>query len=320
MPDIDGLGHFHIPGYHIGAMLGAGSSACVFRASKEGLSQEFALKIIPMSAFEESPRPGARLAAIMERIAAMDDPRIAHVIDFGVADRHAYIAHELIEEGTLAQRLMGGDTVDLEQALRLCLGVSQALECAHAHGFCHGDLKPSNILVPSWERPMVMDFGLQHILHDDHALMATNAMIGRWVYFAPERRQMTPVSTPRSDVFALGALLALLVTGQEPYDIHNKAVRDDLTAGLAENLAAVISTATQYEPQERYADASGFRAALTQVAAHVLGKAGRGRRDQLTLTEESTLSVGHRGAQATSSLSEGDMVLRSRPKIISSFN
>lgn len=298
-----------VPGYRMGPVLGAGSRSCVLRATREGNTQEVAIKAIPLSAFEDSRRPEERFLSAMERVSSMMDPRVARVVDYGIAGQCAYIVHDLIKEGTLMQRVVAGEAIILEHALRLSIGVSEAVGVAHLRGFCHGDLKPSNVLVPSWERPVVMDFGLWGILKDDRVLMATNAMIGSWIYFAPERRQLDPVNTTQSDVFALGALLAYLVTGQEPYDIHNQSVRDELTDGLPEELVGVIRTATQYEPRDRYSDAAAFSMALTQVAARIVGKVSKARRDQLTLTEESALAAGGRGFQAVHSLSDGDMVL-----------
>lgn len=309
MPVLKEVDRFRIPGYRVGTVLGAGSRGCVVRATREGNAREVALKIIPLSAFDASSSPGTRFGSVMKQVTELEDPMVVKILDYGTTDRYAYIAQELVEEGTLAHRLAGGEPVDLERALRLCIGVSQALECAHAHGLCHGDLKPSNVLVPSWEHPVVMDFGLLAILRDDRILLATNAMIGSWIYFAPERRLLDPVNTPRGDVFALGALLALLATGQEPYDIHNQSVRDALTAGIPDRVVEVINKATHYEPQERYADASSFRSALSQIADQMVGKAARGRRDQLTLAEEAVLGVARRGGHAAPSLSEGDMVL-----------
>jgi serine/threonine protein kinase len=128
-----------------------------------------------------------------------------------------YLVMEYVQGRALDEVLREGPPMPAARALELTLGVLDALECAHAQGIVHRDVKPANVMV-TWDgRTKVMDFGIARSLATDAITLTQDSMvIGTAAYLSPEQARGEPVDT-RSDLYSTGCLLYELLTGAPPF-------------------------------------------------------------------------------------------------------
>src|SRR5438477_8736985 len=130
--------------YRIIEQIGKGGMATVYRGTQPSLSRQVAIKVLP-DFFAEDPALLERFRQEATSIAGLRHPNILTVFDSGEADGVPYMVTELVEGGTLANRL--GKPLALEECLRISRAVASALEYAHSKGMVHRDVKPSNVLM-----------------------------------------------------------------------------------------------------------------------------------------------------------------------------
>jgi serine/threonine protein kinase len=168
-----------------------------------------------------------RLKAESEMIARLQRPGIVQIHDVGEHDGVPYLCLELIEGGSLADRLLGRAVAERDAA-RLVSILARTVQFAHEHGVIHRDLKPANVLVDhpidtptnEWERLLLTDFGLAKRLDGDPVALVTRTgdVVGTPAYMAPEQVMASKSSVgPAVDVYGLGAILYELLTGRPPF-------------------------------------------------------------------------------------------------------
>jgi serine/threonine protein kinase len=212
-----------IGGLRLTARLGEGGGGVVFAAEDES-GQRVAVKVlrhvsaIVMHRLEREVRLAARL----------EHPGIARVIGSGIEGHRAYLVSELIEGRSLRDVLQQRSTPFVPQeAMRIALGVAEALAHAHANGVVHRDVKPSNIMLTPAGGAKLIDFGLavEPDLAGDRITM-TGIFVGSHNYAAPEQlRGEKHAVGPWSDTYALGATLFEMLTGQTPFQAATAAAR-----------------------------------------------------------------------------------------------
>ena len=206
--------------------IGRGGMGAVYLGEREDgrFRQRVALKLI------RSPWAGDDLIRrfLEERriLALLESPRIARLIDGGVtADGLPYFAMEYVE-GEPIDRFCDNRRFTVEQRLDLFAAVCDGVQYAHQHLVVHRDLKPSNILVSEDGELKLLDFGIAKLL-DPLALSESEPLTRTGLYpmtpefAAPEQVRGLPVSTA-TDVYALGVLLYMLLTGRRPYEIGGR--------------------------------------------------------------------------------------------------
>src|SRR5438128_8482130 len=149
-----------IGSYHVVAKIGRGGMATVYRAYHPGLDRYVAIKVLP-DLLADDPGYQERFQQEARSVARLKHPNILEVFDFGYEDGLAYLVLELVEGGTLADRL--GQPLDLREAVRLLSQVAGALDHAHQHGILHRDIKPSNILIHTAGTPVLADSALAQL-------------------------------------------------------------------------------------------------------------------------------------------------------------
>jgi serine/threonine-protein kinase len=206
-----------IDGYDVEAILGRGGMGVVFRARQHKLKRLVAVKTLLPGAY-----PGAQELARFRReaeaVAVLRHPNIVQVHDVGEMAGQPYFTMELVEGGSLAQKI-AGTPQPVRQAAELVATLASAVQFAHQSGIMHRDLKPANILLATDGTPKITDFGLARSIQEGPRLTLTGARLGTPSYMAPEQALgKTSALGPAVDIYALGAVLYELLTGKPPFE------------------------------------------------------------------------------------------------------
>lgn len=254
-------------GYDIIGPIGRGGMGVVYRANQRGLGRTVALKQI-RAGLDADAHDLARFRAEAEAAARLRHANIVQVYDVGLRDGLPYIAMELVEGESLAERLRRGPLRPREAA-ELVMAVAGAIRHAHGAGIVHRDLKPANILLGPEGTPKVVDFGLAKRLDSDPGPTHTGALIGTPGYMAPEQAAGQPVGCP-ADIYALGATLYECLTGRPPFQgatpletleqarDRDPPTPDRLRPGIPRDLRTICMKCLEKEPRRRYESASGL--------------------------------------------------------------
>jgi serine/threonine protein kinase/Tol biopolymer transport system component len=209
--------------YEIVAPLGAGGMGEVYRAKDGRLNRTVAIKVLPTDAAGNADRR-ERFEREAKAISALDHPNICVLYDVGEHDGTYFLVMPCLEGQTLAERLAKG-ALPPDQAIKIGIEIATALDAAHRHGIVHRDLKPGNVMLTK-AGVKLLDFGLAKLtkagaptgLADTTQAIRTGmgVLLGTMPYMAPEQIEGRDVDT-RSDIFALGAVLYEMLTGERAF-------------------------------------------------------------------------------------------------------
>ncbi|MET0552962.1 MAG: protein kinase [Vicinamibacteria bacterium] len=207
-----------VPRFRLGPELGRGGMAVVYLAERaDGLFEhQVAVKLVQRG--RDTDEVVRRFEQERRILASLDHPDIARILDGGAADDgRPFFAMELVS-GQPIDAWCDAHRLGLAARLRLFVRVARAVEHAHRKLVVHRDLKPSNILVTADGHPKLLDFGIAKLLEDGSAPDITGADVRVLtpVYASPEQVKGDAVTTA-SDVYQLGLLLYVLLTGRHPY-------------------------------------------------------------------------------------------------------
>ncbi len=199
--------------YRLLELLGRGGMGEVWRAFDTATERVVALKVLPANlandpVFQERFRREARSAA------ALDEPHVVPIHDFGEIDGRLFVTMRLIKGRDLHSILRSGP-IAAERAVRIIDQIASALHAAHQVNLVHRDVKPSNILVTDDDFAYLIDFGIARAAGQS-GLTSTSAVIGTWAYMAPERIS-TGQSDARADIYALACVFYECLTGSQPF-------------------------------------------------------------------------------------------------------
>src|SRR5215831_9579752 len=255
-----------VPGYEVESVLGRGGMGVVYRARHLRLGRLVALKMALAGSYA-GPHERERFRREAEAVAALRHPNVVQVYDVGDADGRPYFTMELMEGGSLARKLTGAPQPPRQTAALLAT-LAGAVQAAHEAGVVHRDLKPGNVLLTADGTPKVADFGLARRLDADERLTLSGAVLGTPSYTAPEQaRGDRGAVGPRTDVYALGAILYECLTGRPPFRAGAAAatlqqvVADDpvpprrLNPSVPADLETICMKCLSKEPRLRYASA-----------------------------------------------------------------
>ncbi|MEV7542636.1 serine/threonine-protein kinase [Streptomyces sp. NPDC089915] len=198
--------------YRLGKRLGRGGMGTVWRASDELLGRAVAVKELHVGEGKETT--GALREA--RTVAQIKHPHVVVVHDVVEDDGRPYIVMELVEGGSLADRLTAEGPLDAGETARVGLALLGALSAAHERGVLHRDVKPANVLMEAGTgRVVLTDFGIAR-LAGSTTISETGAFVGSPEYTSPERMQGAAAG-PASDLWSLGALLCAGLTGESPF-------------------------------------------------------------------------------------------------------
>lgn len=257
--------------YKLVELVGEGGLAAVYKAHQASLKRWVAVKVLH-EGYEDTL---ARFRREAEAVARLRHRNILVVYEYGEEEGYPYIVMELVEQGTLKDYLKD-EPMDWAKAVRMVIPVAEALHYAHQQGLIHRDVKPSNILLPQEDWPLMADFGLVKVPDAEQVLTATGMIMGTPAYMAPEQASGEAIDH-RVDMYALGVILFRMLTGRMPFDYENPHLL--MMAHLSEpppaprrlnpacppELESIILTALKKVPDERYPDMQIMANALKYV-------------------------------------------------------
>ncbi len=253
--------------YRIVKEIGRGGMGVVYRAHDEHLGRDVAIKVLPQGTLaDETARKRFRKEA--EALSKLNHPNIQTVHDFDTQAGTAFLVMELIPGVTLSDKLTAGPLPEKE-TFRLGAQLAEGLAAAHDQGVVHRDLKPGNLRLTPDGRLKILDFGLAKLLPapaeatTTDTLGETRAVAGTLPYMAPEQLCGERADV-RSDIWAAGAVLYEMVTGQRPFPetqgprlidaILNQPPRPPSVANrrVSPGLESIILKCLEKDPEDRY--------------------------------------------------------------------
>jgi eukaryotic-like serine/threonine-protein kinase len=285
--------------YEIRSALGAGGMGEVYSALDTRLDRHVAIKVLA-GHLSSSPELKQRLEREARAISALNHPSICQLYDIGSQDGIDFLVMEFLEGETLADRLRKG-ALPLNEILKIGIAMADALAVAHRQGIVHRDLKPGNIMLTKGGAKL-MDFGLAKPLGLPAAgpapssapsftaaptvsgpsplspLTAVGSVVGTIQYMSPEQIEGREADA-RSDIFAFGAVLYEMVTGNRPFQgksqisVASSILEKDpepLSVLKPETPAAfehVVFACLQKNPEERFQTAHDLKLELQWIAS-----------------------------------------------------
>lgn len=259
-----------IPGYHVKREISAGPDAAVLLADQASLDREVALKVMAADRVGDKAE-AERFRHIARTLASFSHPNIVAVYDVGTApDQTPYYSMQYLSGGDfLARAQRGISEPDLTETLA---SIGRAVGYIHQRGLIHRAITPQNVLYDAYNTPILIDFGMPPTATQESYVTQTGfaAEVGR--YMSPEQARGAELNA-RSDIYSLGALAFLGLTGRPPYDgadgfaiayAHVFEPIPRLPPDKA-HWQPLIDAALAKDPKDRYASIDEFLDALTNV-------------------------------------------------------
>jgi serine/threonine protein kinase len=280
-----GISGKHFAQYRIGNRIGTGTSPRVYRAFDEVERRAVTIKFFENDV-EDQVDFSQSFSLAMHSIRRLIHPKIVTVYDWGVTDDYVYIVTKVVDGNSVREYVNKG--LNLSQVAGYGVQIANALQCAHTNGVVHGDLHPSNLIIPDEEsRYILLDgFGVHAIeaarhystQHTTRVEKSDTPLVGAPAYMAPELLAPELLApeldiegdkiNPRSDLYALGCLLYYMLSGNPPFtgsnllEIMNHQVRDmprpirDRNVAVPPGLASIVHKLLAKRPELRFDSAA----------------------------------------------------------------
>ena len=269
--------------YQLGAVVGRGGMATIYRAEDTRLGRTVALKLLrPEIGADRDLAERFRREALATTV--LRHPNIVGCLDTGSDPSGPFMIMELVEGEDLAARLRRSAPMPAGDVARIGLDIARGLGAAHLRGIVHRDVKPSNILLARDGRAMITDFGIARLAADAEATVP-GTTLGSVQYFSPEQAQGA-ATTPASDVYGLGLVMYEALTGRRPWHGDTSAALAlarvgavapsprDVQPDVPLALDQVVIKALSPDPADRYPSGNALAAAIEPLVAAPAASAG----------------------------------------------
>ena len=275
--------------YEILAPIGSGGMGEVYRARDMRLGRDVAVKVLP-AAVAADPERLRRFEQEARAAGQLNHPNILAILDVGDHRGVHYVVSELLEGGTLRERL-GAEPLPVRKALDYALQVARGLAAAHDRHIVHRDIKPENLFVTRDGLVKILDFGLakravsEYPAKPPSGAAATTIdvtepgmVLGTVGYMSPEQVRGEAVDA-RSDIFSFGAVLYEMLTGRRAFqgasavETMHAVLKDDPPDVAASGrdvppgLERVVRHCLEKRPEERFQSARDLAFALEALSA-----------------------------------------------------
>ncbi len=259
--------------YQIQAHVAQGGMSDIYRAYDLVDRREVAIKI-PDQSMIGDPAQYERFQRELEVMSSLKHPAILRGLSSGKHNRIPYLVTDFVEGQSLRQLIETSAPLAPEKAVDLIVKVADGMAYCHQNNVIHRDLKPENILITTTGQPVIMDFGLA-LTKGSHRVTYSNlsATMGTPDYMAPEQIDGQR-GDARTDVYALGTILYEMLSGRTPFTgdtnlavmaqhLRGHAPRlDRLNPAVSPQLAAVVASSLQRDPNDRTPSMRAFMDAL----------------------------------------------------------
>ena len=271
--------------YRIVRLLAEGGMGVVYEAQHVVVRRRFAIKFLRPDLAERRDILG-RFQREAEAAGALESENVAAAVDFGIVpDGTPYIVMEYLVGESLWALLQREGPLAVARAADLASQAARGIGVAHLAGIVHRDLKPQNLFLcrrqDGTDLLKVIDFGVAKLqaLDEMGAATRTGALLGTVAYMSPEQARGDKIIDHRSDVYALGAILYEMLSGQKPHpaESHNATLHhiathpavplESVRMGLPEQLVGLVAATLSSNPEARPASADVFAQALIPFAA-----------------------------------------------------
>jgi serine/threonine protein kinase len=250
--------------YEIRNIIGRGGMGTVYLGLDHALEREVAIKVLSV----EDQTRAERLAREARILARLEHPGLVPVHDYGVlGDGRPYYVMKYVRGARLDE--YAATAAELHEKLRIFLRICETVAFAHAAGVIHRDLKPENVMIGAFGEVLVLDWGTARVLGDPETHPTTVA--GTPGYMAPEQLEgRADACDARTDIYALGAVLECLCSGEHPAVDAIAAValseHPDDRYQIVQTLAADVARHLAGEP------VSAYRESITERLARLASK------------------------------------------------
>jgi eukaryotic-like serine/threonine-protein kinase len=274
--------------YRILNRIGSGGMADVYCAEDTHLGRQVALKVLHHR-FAQDQEFVERFRREASAAAGLQHPNVVNVFDRGDHDGTYYIAMEFLQGETLKDLIKREAPLSQERAIDIGIQILRAAGFAHNRGVIHRDFKPHNVMIGPQGNVKVTDFGIARAGASE--MTETGSIMGTAQYLSPEQAQGHGV-TAASDLYSIGVIMYEMLAGRVPFEGDSAvsialkhlseppqrlaAVRPDINPALE----AAVMKALAKQPQQRYANADEFIAALEAARSAIAsGTNGGGGQD-----------------------------------------
>jgi len=265
--------------YELRREIGQGAFATVYLARDLRHDRDVAFKVL--NADPSSETGELRFLREIRVLAKLQHPNILPLIDSGHAEAMLYYVMPYVSGESLRGRMNRERHFPLDTAMAITREAADALACAHDHGVIHRDMKPENILLAG-NRPIIADFGIARAIDLAGVRQLTRTGFGSPgtpAYMSPEQLMAEGEVDQRTDIYSLGCVFYEMLTGKPPFAGKDGFVRrfteppplPSLSrAGLPVVIDTIVSKALARDPNDRYATAADFAAALATADLSVV--------------------------------------------------
>jgi serine/threonine-protein kinase len=258
----------------------------VYKARQVSMDRLVALKILPPKLARDKEF-AERFLRETRASARVNHENIVRGIDAGPVGSTYYLAMEYVEGPSVREMIRSRGRLEPTEAVGIALQIARALAAASDAGLIHRDVKPDNILVTPEGVAKLCDLGLAHVVsaggEGDPSLTQDGMVLGTPHYMAPEQARGEPNLDSRTDIYALGATLYMMLTGRVPFDgptsaaVMARQIRDPfpdpraLVPDCPESVIAVMRKMVAKERSERYQSPRALAVELDSLHAFLKG-------------------------------------------------
>lgn len=250
-----------VSGYEFEQYLGSGAYGEVWVALDHNTGRRVAVKFYT----HRGGLDWRLLSREVEKLVLLSADRyIVQVLDVGWDATPPYYVMEYIENGSLDEMLKARGSLSVADAVDMFRDVATGLLHAHNKGVLHCDVKPANVLLDQDHKPRLADFGQSRLSHEQRPALGT------MFYMAPEQADLNAMPDARWDVYALGVLLFLMLTGELPYRNQSSVSQINLASGLEDRLSVYRDAIRNSPPPTAHRNVSGVDRGLADIVDRCL--------------------------------------------------
>ncbi len=278
--------------YKITEKIGEGGMGEVYRAEDTTLKREVAIKVLPERFTQDTERL-ARFQREAQVLASLNHPNIAAIHSFEHSDGVHFLAMELVEGETLAERVAKGP-LPVEEALEVSRQIAEGLEAAHESGIIHRDLKPANVKITPEGKVKVLDFGLAKALEGETAaadishsptrtdeMTSAGVILGTAGYMSPEQARGQAVDK-RTDIWSFGCVLYEALTSRQVFGgetmtdilgaiVHKEPDWEALPESTPQGIQRLLRRCLEKDPHDRLHHIADARIEISVVLSEPFG-------------------------------------------------